>query len=227
VKALADAEASVGKPRLEVVRAAARGELGWRGRIVDAHEGTSVRGARVWVERGTFDGRSVLASVGADAHGVFVLPHIPALVGDEQMAVEAPLHARLVQRLPPAGELSIALVLRRRALLARLVSWAQLRGRPFDVKPEPTPGHVRRAAAGDFPTARWADAVEKAVFGGGDVDARIEGEIGRMAPGDPKAAEKPLDDRTIKEPDRFPAQEEPGEPVREADGRGDKQDEQH
>lgn len=181
----ADAERA-GKPRLEVVRAAVRGEVGWRGSVVDAHEGTAVRGARVWVERGTFDGRTVLASVGADAHGSFELPHIEGLVGDEQMAVEAPLHARLVQPLPPAGELSIALVLRRRALLGRLVGWARKRGRPFDVKPEPTPGHVRRAAADDFQTARWADAVERAVFGGGEVDARMEGEIERMAPPDPR-----------------------------------------
>jgi len=101
------------------------------------------------------------------------------------MAVEGPLHARLVQPLPPPGELSIALVLRRRALLARLVTWARRRGRPFDVKPEPTPGHVRRAAADDFRTARWADAVERAVFGGGEVDARMEGEIERMAPAEP------------------------------------------
>jgi hypothetical protein len=103
------------------------------------------------------------------------------------MAVEAPLHARLVQPLPPPGELSVALVLRRRALLGRLVTWARGRGRPFDVKPEPTPGHVRRAAADDFTTARWADAIERAVFGGGEVDARMENEIERMAPPDPRA----------------------------------------
>lgn len=177
-----DVEAKVGAPRLEVVRAAAHGESGWRGQVVDAHEGTAVGGARVWVDRGTFDGRSILASVGADANGHFELPPIAGLVGDEQMAVEAPLHARLVQPLPPAGELSIALVLRRRALLARLVAWARKRGRPFDMKPEPTPGHVRRTAAEDFQTARWADAVEKAVFGAGEIDARAEREIERMAP---------------------------------------------
>ena len=181
----ADAERAA-KPRLEVVRAAARGEVGWRGHVVDAHEGTPVRGARIWVERGTFEGRTVLASVGSDPRGAFELPHIEGIVGDEQMSVEAPLHARLVQPLPPAGELSIALVLRRRALLQRLVGWARKRGRPFDVKPEPTPGHVRRAAADDFQTARWADAVERAVFGGGDVDARMEGEIERMAPPEPR-----------------------------------------
>jgi hypothetical protein len=45
---------------------------------------------------------------------------------------------------------------------------------------------VRRAAADDLQTARWADAVERAVFGGGDVDARMESEIERMAPAEPR-----------------------------------------
>ena len=195
-----DVAGAVGKPRLEVVRPAARGEVGWRGRIVDAHEGTPVQGARVWVERGTFEGRSVLASVGTDADGAFQLPGLQGLVGDEQMAVEAPLHARLVQALPPAGDLSIALVLRRRALLGRLVTWARQRGRPYDVKPEPTPGHVRRTAADDFQTARWADAIERAVFGGGDVDARMQGEIERMAPAEPGSAAPPAPDKAASPP---------------------------
>ena len=194
-----------GKPRLDVVRAAERGEVGWRGRVVDAHEGTPVRDARVWVERGTFEGKSVLASVGTDGHGAFELSHIVGLVGNEQMAVEAPLHARLLQPLPAAGELSIALILRRRALLGRLVTWARRRGKPFDVNPEPTPGHVRRAAADDFQTARWADAVERAVFGGGEVDARTEGEIERMAPEDPHPGGAVAKDA--------PHHEEPAEPV--------------
>ena len=174
-----------GKARLDVVRAAGRHEVGWRGSVMDAHEGTPVRGARVWIERGTFEGKSMLASVGTDADGSFGLPRLEGLVGSEQMAVEAPFHARLVQPLPPAGELSIALVLRRRALLGRLVTWARSQGRPFDVRPEPTPGHVRRAAADDLQTARWADAIERAVFGGGEVDAQTEGEIERMAPANP------------------------------------------
>src|SRR4029079_19118041 len=123
-----------------------------------------------------------LVSVGTDEDGAFRLPAIAGLVGDEQIAVDAPLHARLVQPHPAPGALSVALVLRRRAVLARLVTWARRRGRPFDVKPEPTPGHVRRAAADDFQTARWADAIERAVFGVGEVDARMEGEIERMAP---------------------------------------------
>jgi hypothetical protein len=181
-----EVEAKVGKPRLEVVRPAARGEVGWGGRIVDAHEGTPVRGARVWIDRGTFEGRVILASTATDEQGGFRLEGVEGLVGGEQMSAEAPLHAQLVQPLPPMGQLSIALVLRRRALLARLVTWARQRGRPFDIKPEPTPGHVRRAAGEDFQTARWADAVERAVFGGGLVDAHAEDAIERLAPAEPQ-----------------------------------------
>jgi len=62
------------------------------------------------------------------------------------------------------------------------VKWARRRGPPFDARPEPTPGHVRRAAGAELATARWADAVERAVFGPGEIDARTEHEIDRLAP---------------------------------------------
>jgi hypothetical protein len=170
------------EPHVEVVRAAPKGARGWRGRVVDAHEGNALPSARVWVERGSFEGKRVLESVAADARGEFVLAGNYEIVGDEQLAAEAPLHARHIQNVPPAGEISIGLVLRRRALLARLVAWAKRAGMPYDQRPEPTPGHIRRAAGEDFKTARWADAVERAAFGGGEVDARAEKEIERMAP---------------------------------------------
>jgi hypothetical protein len=73
-------------------------------------------------------------------------------------------------------------VLRRRALLERLVDWARRRGRPYDAKPEPTPGHVRRAAGSEFSVARWADAVERAAYGGGVVDEHAQAEVDRLAP---------------------------------------------
>ena len=187
-------DAQRGEPRVALVRPANPGERGWRGRVVDAHEGTPVTSARVWIERGTFEGRTVLASVACEADGTFELPPMTGLVGDEQLGAEAPLHGRLVQPLPPDGELSVALVLRRRALLARLVSWARRRGGPFDARPEPTPGHVKRAAGEEFPVARWADAIERAVFGGGEVDARAEREIEQLAP-DASARDAPDEGR--------------------------------
>lgn len=171
-----------GKPRIDVVRQADRGDVGFRGQLVDAHDGTPIARARVWIERGSFDGRKVLASTTTDDGGRFTLDGTFERVGDEQIGAEGRLHARLAQALPPAGELAIALVLRRRALLERLVAWAKRAGAPFDARPEPTPGHVKRAAGLDFQTARWADAIEQAVYGDGEVDARVEGDIEQMTP---------------------------------------------
>lgn len=173
-----------GRPRVQVIRPAERGQEGWSGRVVDAHEAVPVRGARVWIERGTFEGRSVLASVETDSDGRFVLPGIGPVVGDESIAAEARLHARHTQDLPAPGEISISLAQRRRALLAKLVSWARRRGPPFDARPEPTPGHVRRAASGELATARWADAIERAVFGPSEIDARAEQELVGLEPQD-------------------------------------------
>jgi len=127
----------------------------------------------------------VIASAHANDMGRFELR--AASVGEfDELVVEGLLHAELRQPVPPCGELDISLVLRKRKLIDRLVTWAKKRGRPFDAAPEPTPGHVRRAAGADFGTARWADAVEKAAYGGDDVDARVEAEVDRLAP-DPKA----------------------------------------
>lgn len=189
-----DGEAREAKPRVDVVRPAERGQEGWTGCVVDAHEGTPLRGARVWIERGTFDGRSVLASVETDAHGRFTLPGIGGIAGDESIAAEGRLHARLTQDLPAPGEIAIAIAQRRRALLAQLVNWARRRGPPFDARPEPTPGHVRRAAGEELGTARWADAVERAVFGPGEVDAHAEQDVERLVPDEKKAPEPALRD---------------------------------
>jgi hypothetical protein len=173
------------KPRLEVVKAAARGQEGWTGRVVDAHEATPVPNARIWIERGTFEGRVLLASAQTGPDGRFELPGIGPTQGDETIHTEARLHARLSQPLPGAGEINIALLQRRRALLASLVAWAKKKGPPFDVRPEPTPGHVRRAAnldRRDPETAQWAAATEDAVFGPGEVDARREAEVAKLSP---------------------------------------------
>lgn len=175
-------EGREGKPSLEVIRPATRGSSGWTGSIVDAHEGQALRGIRVWIERGTFDGRTVVASVETDVEGRFVLPGIGEPAGDETICAEGRYHARLARALPPPGEVAIALAQRRRALLASLVSWAKRKGPPFDVRPEPTPGHIKRVASAEQETLKWAEAVERAAFGPGDVDARIEQEIEKLEP---------------------------------------------
>lgn len=166
---------------VEIVATLEGPDAGFRGRVVDAHERTPVANARVWIERGSFEGVDVLASTTADADGRFSLPDVPR-ASSERLVAEGRIHQRLTRPLPASGEIVIALVARKRALLARLVGWAKWAGAPFDARPEPTPGHVRNAAIDRPDTARWAGAVERAVFGPDDVDAEREAEIAKLSP---------------------------------------------
>ncbi|HEX3344963.1 MAG TPA: hypothetical protein VHS09_10340 [Polyangiaceae bacterium] len=157
---------------------------GWTGRVHDAHDGFGVAGARVAIERPGFHAVEVVVAVTTNADGVFVLPPVDAQPGDRLLA-EAPVHAALRRPVPPAGELDVALVLRKRALLDRLVAWARRRGKPFDARVEPTPGHVQRAAASELAVARWAEAVERAAYGEGVVDEAAQEAVDRLAPAEP------------------------------------------
>ena len=175
---------------VELVRAgpAARG---WTGRIHDAHDGFGIVGARVAVERPGFQGMEVLALAQSNEEGVFVLAPIETRPGDLLLA-EGRVHAALRRPVPPAGELDVALVLRKRALLDRLVGWARRRGKPFDGRPDPTPGHVRRAAGDEPAVARWAEAVEEAAYGEGVVDEEAQREVDRLAPAEPSEGLPPV-----------------------------------
>jgi hypothetical protein len=166
---------------VELVRSGPAAQ-GWGGRLHDAHDVVPIAGARVAVERPGFQRVDVLAEVYSDEGGVFLLPALHTMPGDLLVA-EGRLHAQLRRPLPSPGELDIALVLRRRAVLDRLVAWARARGRPFDARSEPTPGVIRRAAGQDLGLARWADATERAAYGGAPVDARAQAEVDRLAPG--------------------------------------------
>jgi hypothetical protein len=172
------------EPSIALV-AAGRTEEGWKGRLRDAHDGGPVAGARVAVERRGFERIETVAQAWSETDGTFRLPALASEVPGDEIVAEGHLHALLRRPLPPAGELDIALILRKRALLERLVAWARGRGAPFDARPEPTPGHVRRAAGSEFTVARWADAVERAAYGGQNVDAAAQAEIERLAPTDP------------------------------------------
>ncbi|WP_394842426.1 carboxypeptidase-like regulatory domain-containing protein [Pendulispora brunnea] len=168
--------------RLEVVRpASAAHPRRWTGRVIDAHHGTPITDVRVVIEHATFGQRELAASCVTDDEGRFTLD-ANRLEQDARLVAEGPFHSAFRQKLPPAGEIEISLVSRKRALLDRLIAWARVRGRPFDQRPEPTPGHVRDVAGGDFATARWAEAVEHAAFSADDVDARAEEDIEKMAP---------------------------------------------
>jgi hypothetical protein len=176
-----------GRAGVEVVRTAS-GQSGWRGSVLDAHDGTPVAFARLSIVAPAFQGDGVVTRVTADAQGEFVLE--APYRGDARLIVEADEHSRHEQALPPPSVLRVALVTRRRALLDRLVRWARRQGAPFDAQPEPTPGHVRRAAAraSAAEVETWARGVEHAVYGPGVVNEDVEAHLGAS---EPRAGKKP------------------------------------
>ena len=152
----------------------------WTGVVVDAHDGTPVARARVAIELPSFD-TSVLTSTFTDDEGRFRLELEGAPPPGSRIVAEGPLHAPLKRPVPKRSALEIALVARKRRILERLVAWARRRGPPFDQRPEPTPAQIRRAA-GDAAEGRWAEAIERAAFDRGEVDARAEAAIDELAP---------------------------------------------
>ena len=104
---------------------------------------------------------------------------------DARLVVDATAYTRYERPLPAASVLSIAIVTRRRALLDRLVRWARQHGSPFDATPEPTPGHVRRAArrAKLEDIEAWAEQVERAAFGPLPLTDADEQEVRNAEPG--------------------------------------------
>jgi len=163
-----------------VVRASAS-DPDLKGRVVDAHEGGPVEAAFVRLVRAGFEGADVVSQGTSDAHGNFRLSLIGARPGDE-LVVESGAYCTLRSPIGLRGEIEIALVLRRRQLVDDLVRWARGRGGRFDARPEPTPGHVRRAASSEERVATWADALEKAAYGSAVVDEEVETRVRALAP---------------------------------------------
>jgi hypothetical protein len=166
---------------VELLRADGSGARAWNGRVVDGHEGTAIAGARIALERPGFERVEVVAEASSDADGVFALSPAEVRPGDRLVA-EGLLHGVHRVPAPPFGEVRVALVSRRRALLDRLVGWARRKGRPYDAHPEPTPGHVQRMARPGDAARAWAEAVERAAYSGAPIDAQGEAEVDRLAP---------------------------------------------
>jgi hypothetical protein len=184
-KALASDETATappsGRPGVQVMGTTA-GQTGWRGHVSDAHDGTPIAGARLRIVVPAFDGDGVGGQATTDERGAFVLEG--AHRSDARLVVDSPVHSTYEQALPQPSVLSVALVTRRRAILDRLVRWARRQGAPFDGPPEPTPGHVRRAASrGDASEVEaWARRVEHAAFGPDEVDESLEQDVRAAEP---------------------------------------------
>ena len=167
---------------IDLLNRHADGRATWEGRVVDAHDGTPVVGAVVTLERAGFGVLEPLVQQTTDTDGRFVLTPPPSKADagqPAQIVAEAPFHARLAQRAPAHGVIEVALVTRRRAILRRFVEWAKRRAGLFPEGWEPTPGGARRSVP-DRSTAHWAETVEQAAFGPGEVDAAREAEIDRL-----------------------------------------------
>ncbi|MCK6591970.1 MAG: carboxypeptidase regulatory-like domain-containing protein, partial [Polyangiaceae bacterium] len=186
-----DAEAPAAPPSgragVQVVASPA-GQRGWKGTVMDAHEGTPVAGARLMIVVPAFEGDGVVARGTADERGAFTLlldgSSTAAVPNGARLVVESATHSAYEQALPPPSVLSVALVTRRRAILDRLVRWARRQGSPFDGPPEPTPGHVRRVAtrANAREVETWAMKIEHLAFGPDEVDERVEKDVRSIEP---------------------------------------------
>ncbi len=166
------------RPEIEWLSASDGKLSGWAGRVLDAHDGHGIAGARVriaWPHGGVLESD-------ADSAGAFRIEYDGAVAQGGVISVESPWHARLERPLPPPGSLTVSLVTRRRALLARFVEWTEQR-RPKLGPGEPTPAELARAAGAHHPDiAAWAAAVESAAFGPNPVDAEREAEVDAQKP---------------------------------------------
>ncbi len=164
------------RPRasVEVLEAFPSG-AGYRGGVRDAHEGTPVSPA-VLSFIGPGSPGPVLQQIRVGAEGQFELEGSTFPPGTS-VEVTAPFHATLRAELPPPGVLELSLITRRRALLERLVRWAEKRGKPWTrAAGEPTPAHVVAAARSEAEpeVERWARGMERLAFGPVAPDAASE-----------------------------------------------------
>lgn len=163
---------------------AAKHQDSWVGRVEDSHTHTPIEGAQVLaLFSGGIERRTV-----TQPDGTFnIAPPGPAL-RTGRLRVESHWHSSFEGELPSPGVVTITLVTRRRALLARLVTWTRRRGSPWASGSEPTPGELASSAEAlaDPKVATWARAVEKAAFGPEAVDSAEEKRVRALEP-DPKA----------------------------------------
>jgi hypothetical protein len=148
---------------------------GYEGYVRDAHDGTGISPAVV-----SFIGpglnRPVLLQVRTATDGAFRV-QTAVFPGGTLVEVTSPFHATLTAPLPGPGVLQLSLISRRRALMERLVRWAERRGKPWiRASVEPTPAEVAAVASieAEPEVERWARGLERLAFGPSPPDAASE-----------------------------------------------------
>ncbi len=159
---------------VEVIEAFGAGG-GYQGHVRDAHEGTGISPAVVsFVGPGA--NRPVLLQVRTATEGSFRVEN-PEFPPGTLVEVTAPHHATLTAPLPGPGLLELSLISRRRALMERLVRWAERQGKPWiRSNAEPTPSEVAATASKETEpeVERWARGLERLAFGATPPDAAAE-----------------------------------------------------
>jgi hypothetical protein len=175
-------DATADRGTVRTTRAGTRSD-GYRGQVLDAHDGTPLAGATVSIVGGAFPapprpphGDSATNALSneeneTDEHGRFSI--LSARFGaGARLKIRSPWHTTLETPLPSPGELTVHMISRRRHLLSRLVDWARRERATTGEVQEPTPRQVSRGSGGDV--IAWAAAVEAAAFGELPVDERRE-----------------------------------------------------
>jgi hypothetical protein len=148
---------------------------GYRGVVRDAHDGNAISPAVVSFI-GPGSNGPVLLQLRTSSDGAFQVES-SRFPGGTMLEVSAPFHATLSAPLPVPGMLELSLVSRRRALLDRLVRWAERRGKPWiRAGGEATPAHVAGVASSEAEpqVEHWARGLEHLAFGPSPPDAASE-----------------------------------------------------
>src|SRR5207248_2056776 len=87
--------ASKGEAKIDVVRVARDPRTGWSGRVVDAHDGDPIAEARMTIQRAGFTSKETIASCVTSEDGRFALQLPMDARPNDELCVEAPLHAEL------------------------------------------------------------------------------------------------------------------------------------
>jgi len=137
-----------------------------RGLVFDVHTKTPLGKVQLTLVEPRADGETVVESAVSNVEGVFEF--------ETQFSRQSLLRLRTTHEhfmtsatAVTAADLAIDLRSTRRAALQSLIAWARRSGRPWDVAPTPTTGHVRQVAERHHEPAvgAWAAEVEQAAFG--------------------------------------------------------------
>jgi hypothetical protein len=138
---------------------------GWQGVVVDAHTGAPIAGATVALVVPTLAPGPPARQATTGDDGTFRFDKLTPLPEGSRLLVRALQHSSLENLAPQPGLLDIALVARRRTLLAAVKDWAAAATIPSH--PDPTPRELAYQAQteGDETSADWIRLVDEAVYG--------------------------------------------------------------